>query len=163
MARLVDSIFAPPDATRPRIRRAGFIRSILGLAVAVPAFWWASNDASRIVLAAHGGFRIALTLLVAVAIAFALGGLYGALFGITRGSEIESRLGRTAQGLFVLVAIAGVFVSLVAFLGISTPDEPTLPETATPGFRLPGPNEQSVTYRVGDGAITIERVTRDAG
>lgn len=165
MARLVDSIFAPVDATRPRIRRAGLVRLALGLVVAVPAFWWAARDAhaTHSVLVAHGGLRVALALVVGIAVAFALGGLYGAVFGITRGTEIESRAGRAAQGIFVLVAIAGVFASLVAFLGVSTPDEPSLPTADGAGFRLPGPNERAVTYQVGDGAITIERVVRDGG
>jgi hypothetical protein len=163
MARLVDSIFAAPEATRPQIRRAGFVRLAIGLAIGSAAFAFAARDghASHGLLAAHGGLRIVLALVVAASTAFALGGAYGALFGLARGAEVESRAVRTAQGVFALVAIAGVFASLVVFLGISAPDERSFPTANGTEFRLPGPNERSVTYQVGDGAITIERVVRD--
>ena len=50
----------------------------------------------------------------------------------------------------------------IAILGATAPD--AAPDIASPGrdVRLPGPNQRSVTYSVGnDASITIERIIRD--
>ncbi len=165
MARLIDWFVAAEDASPSSARIRGLRRLVVGAAVASAGFLFALQDVHRArpFFSSHGGMRLLCGLLVGVAVVFALTGLYGAAFGRPRGADVTSSLVKVAQAVFVLASIGAVFVTLVAFLGVSTPDEPPASPLDGRTFRLPGPNERSVSYDVGDGSITIERVARDSG
>lgn len=157
MARLHDWFIAPPDASPRIIRSAGLFRALLGSLTAGASFVVASHDARWFHgrLFVHGGVRLAFVLFAIATCVAALEGGYRLIFGVARGAEPTARTSRGLHALYVLVAMLMVFVVAIASLGASAPD----PTDMALDVRLPGPNERSVHYTIGnDASITIERV-----
>jgi len=145
---------------------AGMRSVLLGSVLAALGFVFASHDARwfRGALFARGGVRLAFVLVVLASYVPALVGGYRALFGVARGADADATAGgrRALQSLYVIAAMLAFFAGAIAILGATAPD--AAPDIASPGrdVRLPGPNERSVTYSVGnDASITIERIIRD--
>lgn len=167
MARITDWFSAPADASPRTVRMAGIRSVLLGSVFAALGFVIALHESRWFhgALFSRGGVRVAFVLLVLGSYVPALVGGYRAVFGIARGADADASGGgkRALQSLYVITAMLAFFAGAIAILGATAPDAG--PDIASPGrdVRLPGPNERSVTYSVGnDASITIERIVRDA-